>query len=55
MSKEIWKPVVGFENIYEVSNIGNVKSVDRMVNHPSGSKSLRKGKVLKPFTDSDGY
>ena len=55
MSKEIWKPVVDFENIYEVSNIGNVKSVDRMVNHPSGSKSLRKGKVLKPYTDSDGY
>ena len=23
--KEIWKPVVGFENYYEVSNLGNVR------------------------------
>ncbi len=26
MKKEIWKPVVGFEGLYEISNIGRVKS-----------------------------
>ena len=26
---EKWKPVVGFEGLYEVSDIGNVRSVDR--------------------------
>lgn len=25
--KEIWKSVVGYENLYEVSNLGNVKSL----------------------------
>ena len=27
--KEIWKPVLGFEGKYEVSNFGNVKSLTR--------------------------
>lgn len=29
--KEIWKPISGFEGLYEVSNMGNVRSVDRIV------------------------
>lgn len=28
---EIWKPVVGYEGLYEVSNIGRVKSLSRTV------------------------
>lgn len=33
MSKEIeeWRPVVGYEGLYEVSDWGNVRSVDRIV------------------------
>lgn len=27
--KEIWKPVVGYEGYYEVSNLGNVRSLKR--------------------------
>lgn len=30
MSVEIWKPVVGFEGLYEVSNMGRVKSLKRL-------------------------
>ena len=30
-NNEIWKSVVGYEGIYEVSNLGNVRSVDRKV------------------------
>ena len=26
---EIWKDVVGYEGLYQVSNYGNVKSLDR--------------------------
>ena len=29
--QEIWKPVVGYENLYEVSNTGKVRSVDRSI------------------------
>lgn len=28
-TKEIWKPVVGYEGIYDVSNLGRVKTVER--------------------------
>lgn len=29
--KEIWKDVVGYEGFYQVSNLGNVKSLSRLV------------------------
>ena len=29
MTEEIWKPILGFEGYYEVSNLGRVRSVDR--------------------------
>ena len=40
---EIWKDVPGFNNLYQVSNLGNVRSVTRYK------------KVLKPWIDKDGY
>ena len=27
--EEIWKPIKGFEDIYEISNLGNVKTIQR--------------------------
>lgn len=30
---EIWKAIKGFEEQYEVSNIGNIRSIDRVVKH----------------------
>ena len=57
MSKEIeeWRPVVGYEGLYEVSDWGNVRSVDRYVNSKAGSKAMLHGKMLKQYTDKDGY
>lgn len=46
MLNEIWKPVVGFEGLYEVSNLGNVKGVKRQ-----GSS----GGILSPAVRKDGY
>lgn len=40
---EIWKSIKGFTNIYEVSNLGNVRSLDRI--NEKGSRY--KGKLLK--------
>jgi hypothetical protein len=47
---ELWKPVVGFEFSYDVSSLGNVRSIDRLVN---GHKRL--GKLLSPGTSTRGY
>lgn len=59
MSGEIWKPVAGYEGVYEVSSHGRVRSLDRFVAVESDIKgcyrSLRKGRVLADCTDRDGY
>lgn len=47
---EIWKPIKGFEDYYEVSNMGRVRSKDRV----TINGIHRKGKVLKPH-NSRGY
>jgi hypothetical protein len=45
---EIWKDVVGYEGIYQVSNLGRIKSIDRLVWHSSNkSYSKLKGVILK--------
>lgn len=48
---EIWLPIKGYEGIAEVSNMGNVRSVDRVVR--SGQK--RYGRLLTKRTDKYGY
>lgn len=45
---EIWKEINGFEGIYEVSNLGNVRSLDRLVwNKANNVFQKTKGKLLK--------
>jgi hypothetical protein len=48
-NKEIWKDIKGFEGRYQVSNLGNVKSLDRLIWNGSGMQLL-KSKILKPQT-----
>lgn len=43
---ERWLPIVGWEGFYEVSDLGRVRSLDRVVPHPRGDLHLR-GKILK--------
>lgn len=43
---EIWKDIPGYEGIYQVSSWGNIQSFDIMINHYSGSKRVREGKIL---------
>lgn len=56
MSEE-WRPVVGWEGLYEVSNLGRVRGVDRRVPAPAqGSTRFVRGCVLRQVgTRSDGY
>ena len=55
---EEWRPVVGYEGLYEVSNLGRVKSIGRkcISKNQHGSFSYWiKEKVLKQSFDRDGY
>lgn len=39
---DFWKDIAGFEGLYQVSNVGQIKS-------------LKSNKILKPAPDKDGY
>lgn len=54
--REIWKPVVeeGFEDSYEVSNFGRIRSVDRIVESKRGPLRY-KGKLIATPLNDDGY
>jgi hypothetical protein len=51
---EFWKDIVGFEGLYQVSNLGNVKSLKRNVKY-GRLNVVRQERVLKKGKDSDGY
>lgn len=58
MNTETWRPVVGFEGWYEVSDLGRVRSVDRVVTMAgrwAGALTRRAGRVRKPRLQSNGY
>lgn len=58
MTEEVWKPVVGYEKYYEISNYGNCRSLSRKIEYKSDSKKrkgLWKGKLLKPIKTEYGY
>lgn len=51
MEIEIWKDIIGYENLYQVSNLGNVKSLERIdTNNHIVKESLRKTNL-----DKGGY
>lgn len=52
---EVWKDIRDYENLYQGSNLGRVKSFDRWVKGRNGSVRLIKGRILKQCTDKDGY
>lgn len=58
-SVEIWKPVPGWEGVYEASSEGRIRSLDKTITAVSrwGTPQVyfRAGKVLKPKADKDGY
>lgn len=45
--QEIWKDIEGYEGLYQVSNLGNVKSLNY--------RNMKKPHLLKPKVTHDGY
>lgn len=64
MSEEVWRKVVGYEHSHEVSNLGRVRSIDRIIVHKDyayqsglvkkGRTYRKRGKVLN-LTLHRGY
>lgn len=52
---EQWKDVPGYEGIYQVSNLGRVRSVDRVIIDRNGRPMRYKGVILTPQFNEFGY
>lgn len=52
---EIWKDILGFEGLYQVSNLGRIKSLERFRKGKNGSLVAVKEKILKPGISHNGY
>ena len=52
---EIWKDISGFEGLYQVSNFGKVRSLERNIVFKDGRCVHVKEKILKPCTNKKGY
>lgn len=55
MCLEIWKDLVGYEESYQISNLGNLKSKDKMVKSSNNSMACKKGQLIKTITRKHGY
>ncbi len=48
LNAESWKPVIGFETLYEISNLGRVKRT-------AAARATQSGRILKPIPNDKGY
>ena len=56
--KEVWRPVLDFEEFYEVSNLGRIKSLPRKISRTLRGKPtlcFYKEKIITPFKNMHGY
>lgn len=53
--REIWRSIKGYEGLYLISNLGNIKSVTKVVNSPRQKSYNVEGKMLKKIVNQTGY
>lgn len=54
--KEIWKDIPGYEGLYQVSNLGQVKSLERVVHEKNGkTKTIHERLLSQNKTNGNGY
>ena len=53
--EEIWKDIKGFEGLYQVSNLGRVRGLDRIAVSKRGWSKKVKGEILTPSKHHYGY
>lgn len=53
---EVWKPIKGYEGLYEVSNKGRVRTLDKMrISDRYRILMKYKGKIIRPGKNAQGY
>ena len=54
MKGEIWKDIEGYEGLYQVSNMGRVKSLEKTVRNARGLYK-KPERIMKPYDNGTGY
>lgn len=52
---ELWKSITGYEGLYEVSTLGRVRSIERVVVNKRDREMTIKETILKPENVYNGY
>lgn len=52
---EIWKDIEGYEGLYQVSNLGNVKSLNRKIRCKNNKYRDVKSISIKPIKINNNY
>lgn len=59
MPRRKWKDIQGYEGIYQISNLGEIRSFDRVVKYKNryGNELqyLKRGRKLQPIKTKNGY
>ena len=55
MTQEEWRSVLGYEGLYEVSSLGRVRSLSRVVERRNGRAYTIPGRILKCTVSKRGY
>ena len=53
--QEIWKDIQGYEGLYQISNLGRVKSLERIIITSNNITKKISEKILKPCLRKNGY
>jgi len=53
--QELWKPIQNFESQYEVSSLGRIRSLDRIVTYSDGRTGKLEGKIIRGSLLKNGY
>ena len=53
--EEIWKDIQGYEGLYQISNYGRVKSLERIVRKSNGVLQPRQERIVAKRVSTDGY
>ena len=52
---EVWKDIKGYEGLYQISNKGKVKSLNRTLTRKNNKRMHYDEKIIKPIPNSRGY
>lgn len=55
MINEVWKPVKYYEGLYEISNYGRVKSIERVIQDKNGKNKVVHEKYITQHDNGRGY